>query len=190
MTTQTDVFALGITIAEVGVTFIWLNFRDSRQLPKILTRKRPYYDRNTVGLIVLAITKGERPSVDDVEEAAAPPCWRDLWDLACACWAQNPDDRPTMTQVIERLEALGDNSTPNIPDITSEIYKEPTLKRRGGFCEVYLGRHRQIGMVALRLPSVEKRGDADQRVSYTKLEAHSVISSNHIRGSGGRWTYF
>lgn len=139
---------------------------------------------------MLAITKGERPSVDDVQEGAAPPCWRDLWDLACACWAQNPDDRPTMTQVIERLEALGDQYTPSIPDITSEIYKEPTLKRRGGFCEVYVGRHLQIGMVALRLPSVEKRGDADQRVSYTKLEAHSFTSSNHFRGSGGRWAYF
>lgn len=95
-----------------------------------------------------------------------------------------------MTQVIERLEALGDQYTPSIPDITSEIYKEPTLKRRGGFCEVYVGRHLQIGMVALRLPSVEKRGDADQRVSYTKLEAHSFTSSNHFRGFGGRWAYF
>ncbi|KAG8971952.1 hypothetical protein FRC05_010487 [Tulasnella sp. 425] len=80
-----------------------------------------------------------------------------------------------MKEVIHRLEALGNVSTPVIPDITSAIHKEPGLKRRGGFCEVYVGRHRDIGKVALRLPSVGKRDDADQRVSLTECRTHGGL---------------
>lgn len=159
MSTKTDVFAFGITIAE------------------ILTRKRPFHDRNTIGLIVLAITNGERPSVDDVEEDTAPTCWRDLWDIACACWARDPDGRPTMKEVIDRLGTLVDVPTPAIPDITSEISKEPSLKRRGGFCEVYIGRHRQVGKVALRLPSVGKRSDTDHRRFWREMGI--LLKLNH-----------
>ncbi|KAG8946778.1 hypothetical protein FRC04_011434 [Tulasnella sp. 424] len=162
MTTETDVYALGITIAE------------------ILSRKRPFRDRATVGAIVLAITNGERPSIEDVDEGMAPTYWRDVWSIACSCWAQNPSDRPTMKEVIHRLEALGDVSTPIIPDITSEIRKEPSLMRRGGFCEVYVGRHSSIGKVALRLPSVGNRGDDDQRRFWREMSILLKLSHPNI----------
>ncbi|KAG8971953.1 hypothetical protein FRC05_010488 [Tulasnella sp. 425] len=162
MTTETDVYALGITIAE------------------IVTRKEPFHKRATVGAMVLAITNGERPSIEDVEEDTAPPYWRDVWGIACSCWAQNPRNRPTMKEVIHRLEALGDVSTPIIPDITSEIRKEPSLMRRGGFCEVYVGRHSSIGKVALRLPSVGNRGDDDQRRFWREMSILLKLSHPNI----------
>ncbi|KAG8895154.1 hypothetical protein FRC00_007894 [Tulasnella sp. 408] len=85
-----------------------------------------------------------------------------------------------MKEVIDHLEALGDVSTPIIPEITSEIYKEPGPKHQGGFCEVYIGRHRQLGKVALRLPSVGKRGDADERRFWRETGMLSKLNHPNI----------
>ena len=57
------------------------------------------------------IIQGERPTRPD-----RPDFTEDLWTLTQECWKQDPQDRPPIDRVIERLEAI--ESPSQVPQTT------------------------------------------------------------------------
>jgi len=83
-----DVYAFGMMIAEV------------------LTRRPPFWRIVFQGALILAIVTGQRPSERDIIRGIAPACCTELWKLAKDCWSQDEDQRPSMIEVVHRLEVM------------------------------------------------------------------------------------
>lgn len=63
---------------------------------------------------MLKVLKGERPPRPVTDREKARGLTDDTWSLIQRCWAQNPDERPTMTGVVNELlyiRAKRQNST-------------------------------------------------------------------------------
>ncbi|AJF96760.1 ser/thr kinase [Pandoravirus inopinatum] len=81
---------------------------------EVVTRRRPFADRGFAD-VALAVLDGMRPTIP----TACPP---DLADLMAACWDADPDARPSMGEVVSRLDAIAlamnHRDTPSLrPDI-------------------------------------------------------------------------
>jgi hypothetical protein len=53
--------------------------------------------------VVVSVYRGKRPSRDDYAEDTFR---NEVWDLLVACWQQTPETRPSMIEVIEKLELI------------------------------------------------------------------------------------
>ena len=68
-----------------------------------LCREIPFEDTGLDGMkVAVAVSKGKRPNLEFVLES----CPIDLVALMQTCWDQNPEKRPTMEQVIEKLKSI------------------------------------------------------------------------------------
>jgi hypothetical protein len=67
-----------------------------------VTRQVPFYTMKREGSIENAVLQGERPTLDASAEVAFPG----LLPLMRQCWAQDPDQRPDFTLVVERIESM------------------------------------------------------------------------------------
>ena len=52
-----------------------------------------------------AATAGKRPAKEPLRSPSGQS-FSSLWDLAEICWNQEPENRPTMSEVIGRIESL------------------------------------------------------------------------------------
>ncbi|KAE9393758.1 kinase-like protein [Gymnopus androsaceus JB14] len=82
--TSRDIYAFACTIVE------------------ILTQHLPFPDCKTGYLVVSHVKANGRPL-----RPQSIWCTDKLWDLTTRCWAQNPDNRPTATEVQSNLIHLG-----------------------------------------------------------------------------------
>ncbi|KAJ7031220.1 kinase-like domain-containing protein, partial [Mycena alexandri] len=64
---------------------------------EVSTGKVPFFDTHNEGAIILKVIEGARPSR---LETISPV---DLWPLLEDCWRGSPEERPTMTLVVQRL---------------------------------------------------------------------------------------
>jgi len=90
-TYQSDVFSLGMLLLQL---FHGPDQNTQRRLPYNHVRFIPVYD---VGLVI-RIHRGDRPRRERynyVEDRH--------WSLICWCWAGNPDERPSVSQVLHEL---------------------------------------------------------------------------------------
>nr|UMO78191.1 Serine/threonine protein kinase [Pandoravirus belohorizontensis] len=81
---------------------------------EVVTRRRPFADRRFAD-VALAVLDGARPDIP-------ASCPADLADLMTACWDADPDARPSMEEVVSRLDAIAlamdRRDTPSLrPDI-------------------------------------------------------------------------
>lgn len=81
-TEMSDVHAFGMFILEV------------------MTNKPPFFGISREAMVVMAIMNGRSPSMEDYPEL---PAADRLWDLMGECWRQEPSERPTMVDVLDKL---------------------------------------------------------------------------------------
>ena len=84
-----DVFAFGMLAVEV------------------FTGKIPFEEQENEA-VVLRISQGGRPKMPD--NAQAVGLTDEIWHLIESCWQQNPENRPTMNDVVGRLWKFDDDS--------------------------------------------------------------------------------
>ncbi|KAJ7606524.1 hypothetical protein FB45DRAFT_949938, partial [Roridomyces roridus] len=77
----------------------------------MLTGKPPFAELYMDGAVIQAVLAGRRPS----RPASCPD---GLWDLLQDCWEEQPDSRPPISQVVERLEGshIQAEQTESTPD--------------------------------------------------------------------------
>ncbi|KAF8184572.1 kinase-like domain-containing protein [Mycena galopus ATCC 62051] len=68
---------------------------------EVLTGHIPFYDLRHDGVVIMAVARGRRPT--RLQSCTGTPVLDNLWDLIQDCWEQNPDKRPTASQIVERL---------------------------------------------------------------------------------------
>jgi hypothetical protein len=69
----------------------------------VLCREMPFEETGLDGMkIAMAVPKGRRPSLDFV----ANSCPIELVSLMHSCWYQNPEKRPSMDFVIDKLKSI------------------------------------------------------------------------------------
>ena len=87
-TKAADVFAFGMLAVEV------------------FTGKIPFEEQKNE-TVVLRISQGGRPGMP--EDAHAVGLTVEMWNVLESCWHQNPKRRPTMQEVVRRLQKFAEN---------------------------------------------------------------------------------
>ncbi|KAG8922847.1 hypothetical protein FRC00_006954, partial [Tulasnella sp. 408] len=83
---ESDVYAFGMTITEV------------------LKGEVPFSNFTAEGTFIKAVMAGERPSrIPTLSPDGIS--YEDIWDVAAACWPENPADRITMSEAFHRIQA-------------------------------------------------------------------------------------
>ncbi|KDQ55511.1 hypothetical protein JAAARDRAFT_37524 [Jaapia argillacea MUCL 33604] len=87
---------------------------------EIYTRDVPFAHLENDMAVALSILANNRPNRSEVGGAMSD----EIWALVQDCWAQGPSDRPTITQICERLSAL--DHSPEQPISRSLTPRPPT----------------------------------------------------------------
>lgn len=75
-------------------------------LGQVVTRRRPYDGRNFMGVLT-DVLAGARPSpLPTATSGGGDDCPVALVELMQRCWAAEPDERPSMADVVGSLESL------------------------------------------------------------------------------------
>ncbi|KAI5118190.1 hypothetical protein M0805_005545 [Coniferiporia weirii] len=88
LTTKSDIFMYGMTVLE------------------LMTGEYPYSNLKYDNQVILCRDRGEKPKKpvgSEWEKVCRRGLDERLWGLLERCWAQNPADRPTITEVLESL---------------------------------------------------------------------------------------
>ncbi|KAG6899260.1 hypothetical protein C0993_011892, partial [Termitomyces sp. T159_Od127] len=104
-TKETDVYAFGMVCYEV------------------FTGKHPFGKINPVALI-MKIMRGQHPEKPSGNEYQERGLTNDMWSLMESCWSRLPEDRPTVSQILQCLPHL---------EREREQPEEWTYGRRSGF---------------------------------------------------------
>ncbi|KAG6327553.1 hypothetical protein ID866_11537 [Astraeus odoratus] len=83
---QGDVWSFGMTVLE------------------LFTRDKPYHEVKHVFVLMARIMAGILP-IRPSEESTCFRMTDKWWNICVTCWAQNPSLRPSMAQILARLEA-------------------------------------------------------------------------------------
>ena len=94
-----DAYSFAMVILEV-----WVHLVASHRIPtdtyQIFTGRVPFHDCIPTTVIV-DVSSGYRP-----QRPADPNLHDDLWHLTEQCWSHDPQDRPRISEVILRLQAI------------------------------------------------------------------------------------
>ena len=100
-----DVWGFGMTVL-VPLSPICARRLVAEYLQELFTREDPFYRSAASSLVplVMKILKGppDRPSAEDT-------CFRltdEWWGICSECWQRDPSKRPTMLQVVEKIEQI------------------------------------------------------------------------------------
>ena len=100
-----------------------------------------------------------------------------LWSLISRCWAQNPADRPSMSEVVFELKAFKTFPELGVRDLTNEVKLEGddpmAVAAAGGFGEIRVGVLSDGTRVAIK--TVVVRGQKHPILRLTKV--HSLVWS-------------
>lgn len=95
----TDVWAFGMTMAEVSVDNPRATSWPFMNLPQVLKAELPWGSLATETSIFPSIFRGQRPQMpENLGEAETK-----AWLVAERCWTTDPADRPSMAEVLNRL---------------------------------------------------------------------------------------
>jgi len=152
-------------------------------LISILTGHKPFSNYSRDMNIVTAVKNGQRPP--HPSGSLVHPALDDgVWAIIIRCWAQNPDDRPTASQIVRELEDLRRLPDLDVPDLTNLVFLNDSIHvvlKSGGFGDVRRGNLHAFGPVALNTcferpgsarttgnEEVPKRGDNMEQASTSK----------------------
>ncbi|KAG8920395.1 hypothetical protein FRC01_000789 [Tulasnella sp. 417] len=105
---ESDVYAFGMTIAEVSSqdghsSFSVLVF-PNRPLPQVLTGKVPFSDLNNDMAVMYAVMlRDERPPRLPAESSCGVS-YENVWNVAASCWPRNPKDRISMLEAFHQIQ--------------------------------------------------------------------------------------
>ncbi|KAG8779183.1 hypothetical protein FRC12_024597 [Ceratobasidium sp. 428] len=74
---------------------------------ELITGRIPYYEHKRTHSVVFEVQKNKRPTrakYPDFEKYALKP--DEMWNLLERCWQTNPEDRPTIDEVVAELEEM------------------------------------------------------------------------------------
>jgi len=98
---KTDAYSFGIMMWEVRSLTPHLSNTLAGTHPDVqqqmLTGKTPYTDESNIDVVIKVIKDGYRPTIP----TGTPPA---IASLMRACWAADPGDRPTFSEIIARLD--------------------------------------------------------------------------------------
>ena len=100
-TKKSDCYALGMVMYEV------------------LSGNIPFPEVHAFPLVMIMIIRGERPGRPQGIEGLL--FTDDLWDMVQLCWSQQPNDRPTVEVVLERLIPASVNWQPPPPNVSDDL---------------------------------------------------------------------
>ncbi|TDL20602.1 kinase-like protein [Rickenella mellea] len=83
--TKSDVYSFGMTVLEM------------------FTAEKPFAHLHNDAAVILATIGGRRPNRPTAEKA--PQLTDEIWEVIESCWAQDPDQRPTMDMVGKWLQS-------------------------------------------------------------------------------------
>ncbi|KAJ7139286.1 kinase-like domain-containing protein [Mycena epipterygia] len=129
---------------------------------EILTGKAPFFDLANEMAVAINVINGKRPSKPETFSR------ENIWVLIQDCWKQEPDQRPTMTEVFQRL------TSPGAESMQSEI----------DWDEIYSARFRRSVRPWPLLPSVTQ---IESRISANEVMSVSppyFYSTEQIEGNG------
>ena len=70
-----------------------------------MTGEQPFAEVRRTTEVLIKLQRGERPKRPVGAEFKARGLDDKLWNILLLCWSNNPDDRPTMAQIIQGLPA-------------------------------------------------------------------------------------
>ncbi len=71
-----------------------------------MTNERPFMDIENSYSVLREVVKGNRPERPIHPTVISRGLDDDLWVLIAQCWAQEPMDRPHISEVIEELDII------------------------------------------------------------------------------------
>ncbi|KAJ7651258.1 kinase-like domain-containing protein [Roridomyces roridus] len=74
---------------------------------EVMAGKHPFSNMLNIGAVISEVTNGRRPPCPPPECRLEIRKLNAAWTLVEACWAQNPNERPTAAQVVEALKGTG-----------------------------------------------------------------------------------
>ncbi|KLO15486.1 kinase-like protein [Schizopora paradoxa] len=85
-TQKSDVWGFGMTVME------------------LLTRDAPYAHFKTDGAVLRAISQGELPRKPDIDDSDPDAGLKHfMWLICLKCWRLNPEERPSMREILEEM---------------------------------------------------------------------------------------
>lgn len=72
-----------------------------------MTGEPPFRNRQLEAMILLAIMTDDIPTPEEYPEL---PATDPLWDIMRECWKEEPTERPTMVDVLDKVRNFGFNS--------------------------------------------------------------------------------
>ncbi|KLO16659.1 kinase-like protein [Schizopora paradoxa] len=137
----------------------------------ILTGNKPFSYFNSGYSIISAVKSGQRPPRPNqtlVHRALDDK----LWDIIVRCWSQDPDERPSASQILQELEDLRRLPDLDVHDLTNvvRLYESVhSITASGGFGDVRRGFVLDYGPVALKTLVV--KGQAQPELRRFRREA-------------------
>lgn len=154
------------TVIFILTTF---SFRICVAYNQILTGDKPFASYPRDFEIITAVKRGQRP--DRPNHTLIHRALDDkLWDIIARCWAQDPEDRPTASQVLRELEDLRRLPDLDVPDLTLLVRLNENIQNvmaSGGFGDVRRAMLHAVGPVALKTLVV--KGQAQPELRITKV---------------------
>ncbi|KAG9027784.1 hypothetical protein FRB95_007391 [Tulasnella sp. JGI-2019a] len=118
-TTASDVYAFGMTIAE------------------ILSAQFPFPHLRSALSVVLAVTSGKRPPFEPLSREGQQ--FQDLWSLAASCWTPDPRPRPTADDIVYTLGGeypKNQEANQAVPSVAARVsYDLGEEQRRGSIAD-------------------------------------------------------
>lgn len=116
LTFSADVYAFGCLCYMVSMLrFLFHRSADSHKR-QMFTHKQPFSHIKSEYAIIVQVLGGHRPTKPSANECRGTPPAEHQWALIKRCWAHNPTDRPTMTNVTVHFETplLSENRAPKL----------------------------------------------------------------------------
>jgi 50S ribosome-binding GTPase len=75
----------------------------------------PFYEIRQDYSVIIPVIQGKRPNFPSGDLSRTRGLNTEVWDLIQVCWAQDPTQRPTVKQIVERLRSLSPQLVDNRP---------------------------------------------------------------------------
>lgn len=151
-----------------------------RVLHQILTGDKPFSTFRNETSIIMEVQNGQRPPRPD-QTLVHRGLDDKLWEIVVRCWAQNPEDRPTASQIVRELVDLRRLPDLDVPDLTNLVQLNESIHSvmaSGGFGDVRRGSLHNFGPVALKTLVVKGQAHQELRVTKARQELLGVCSHN------------
>ena len=135
----------------------------------MVVRQVPYGENRNPREVIVMIERGERPEFGD-GRLLHHSIDAQLRILISRCWAQDPEARPDMAEVLQQIEKLREAPMLNVTDLTDQmelLEDARSIYASGGFGDVRRALLRGFGPVALKTLVV--RGKVRPVLKSTKV---------------------